>query len=261
MSFDLFFFERRNALKTSLDVFAYFDKFTEYDENRDYNSLDGCSDAVAEFAKKMFLKFPPMNGAYAPPDEIAYASEESESHLCDYSIGEHGIYCAFSYSVDEEALAYAKTLSDQSNIGIYNPQSNDAFYAKGLEILKCRTEQQSDMVCDRENVEHFLETLDDKERGTSNRDSAFLTLWFEKDGTEVPYIQCTPNYNTRGFLNRLFKGRDSAEISGYFFEIEKDGSLYQTLLQDKEALTKTIKEWCFERTEPDISDYQKIMDL
>lgn len=261
MSFDLFFFERRGALKTSLDVLAYFDKFVEYDEDRDYNSLEGCSDVIKDLAKKMFLKFPPLNGEYAPPDEIAYASEESESHLCDYSFGKHGIYCAFSYRVDEEALAYAKRLSDESPIGIYNPQSNDALYAKGLDVLICRTEHQSDMVCDLGNIEHFLETLDDKERGTSNRDHAFLTLWFEKDGTQGPYIQCTPNYSSSGFLKALFKGRDSGEISGYFFEIEKDGALYQTLLQDKEELTKTIKDWCLERKEPDISDYQKILDL
>ena len=40
MSFDLFVFERRNSIKTSLDVFSYQEEFTEYTEDKDYNSLN-----------------------------------------------------------------------------------------------------------------------------------------------------------------------------------------------------------------------------
>ena len=46
MSFDLFIFERRKDIKTSLDVFNYYDEFIEYKENKDYNSLHGCSDII-----------------------------------------------------------------------------------------------------------------------------------------------------------------------------------------------------------------------
>ena len=87
MSFDLFVFEKREEIKTSLDVFAYQEEFTEYKENRDYESLEGCSRVIACWAKKMFKKFPPISGKYALPDEIAYATEDSENHLTDYSIG------------------------------------------------------------------------------------------------------------------------------------------------------------------------------
>ena len=65
MSFDLFVFERRSCINTSLDIFSYQEKFTEYTEDKDYNSLNGCSDVISSWAKKMFEKFPPMNGEYA----------------------------------------------------------------------------------------------------------------------------------------------------------------------------------------------------
>ena len=125
MSFDLFVFERKETIKTSLDVFFYLETFTEYKEEKDYHSLLGCSDCITNWAKKMFEKFPPMNGEYAPPDEIAYASEESENHLTDYSLGKHGVYCAFSYSVAEEALEYIKSIADEYKVGFYDIQSNE----------------------------------------------------------------------------------------------------------------------------------------
>ena len=39
MSFDLFVFEKREEIKTSLDVFAYLEEFTEYKENKESSSL------------------------------------------------------------------------------------------------------------------------------------------------------------------------------------------------------------------------------
>lgn len=58
MSFDLFIFERRKDIKTSLDVFNYYDEFTKYKENKDYNSLRGCSDIIVTLAKKCSKNFP-----------------------------------------------------------------------------------------------------------------------------------------------------------------------------------------------------------
>ena len=158
MSFDLFVFEKREEIKTSLDVFAYQEEFTEYKENKDYESLDGCSDVISCWTKKMFEKFPPISGKYALPDEIAYATEDSENHLTDYSLGKNGVYCAFSYNVEDEALEFVKSIADEYGVGIYNLQSNDAIFCKDIDILKCRTESTDDFECDWENIEHFIET-------------------------------------------------------------------------------------------------------
>ncbi len=40
-----------------MDVFAYQEEFTEYKENKNYESLEGCSRVIACWAKKMFEKF------------------------------------------------------------------------------------------------------------------------------------------------------------------------------------------------------------
>lgn len=57
MSFDLFVFERRKSIKTSLDVLSYQEEFTEYTEDKDYDSLNGCSDIISSWAKKCSRNF------------------------------------------------------------------------------------------------------------------------------------------------------------------------------------------------------------
>ena len=262
MSFDLFIFERRKDIKTSLDVFNYYDEFIEYKENKDYNSLHGCSDIIVAWAKKMFEKFPPMNGKYALSDEIAYASEDTENHLTDYSFGKNGVYCAFSYNVATEVLKFLKNTAEQYGMGVYNLATGEIF-CENLDILKYSTESTGDTLCDWNTIENSIATLDIPERGIIKDQFAFITIWFENDSTasESNYIQCTPNYVPNGFFARLFNKEASHNISGYFFEIAKDDALYQTLVQDKNELKILIKNWCIERKEPDINTYKKILDL
>ena len=54
MSYDLFIFEKIKTFRTSIDVKYYLEVFIEDDGEVDYNSLDGCSPKVVEFAKEMF---------------------------------------------------------------------------------------------------------------------------------------------------------------------------------------------------------------
>ena len=37
MSLDLFIFEKREEIKTSLDVLSYLEEFSRYEEDKDYN--------------------------------------------------------------------------------------------------------------------------------------------------------------------------------------------------------------------------------
>jgi len=261
MSFDLFVFEKREEIKTSLDVFAYLEEFTEYKENKDYESLEGCSRVIACWAKKMFEKFPPISGEYALPDEIAYATEDSENYLTDYSLGKNGVYCAFSYNVEDEALEFVKSIADEYGVGIYNPQSSDTIFCKGIDILKCRTESTDDFECDWENIENFIEKFNDIDRVNENGGLTFITIWYETDGKQGNFIQCTPCYKNKGFFSSLFSKKISNEIDSYIFEIEKNGGVYQTFIEDKAELTKVIKAWCIDRKEPDIREYKRILDL
>lgn len=202
----------------------------------------------------MFEKFPPMNGEYALSDEIAYASENTENHLTDYSFGENGVYCAFA----TEVLKFLKN----TGIGVYNLATGEIF-CKNLDILKYSTESIGDTLYDWKTIENSIATLDNPERGIIKDQFTFITLWFENDNTasESNYIQCIPNYVPNGLFARLFNKDASHNISGYFFEIAKDDALYQTLVQDKNELKILIKNWCIERKELDINTYKKILDL
>ena len=253
MGFNVFIFERRENIKTSIDVNNYMKEFIKYEEEKDYNSLEGCSEIIVKFAKKMFEKFPPMNGEYTSPDE---------SYLADYSLGKYGIFCVFSYTVADEIISYIISLADEYKIGVYNPQSSEPIYPRDIEILKYSTEDRDDTVTDWNTIENSINTLDSLERGTSNRENAFVTVWFEKNGKdEDEYIQCTPNYVKKGFLNNLFKSKSEVLIDGYDFEIMIDKKLYQTNVSDKKDLIRLMKEWCWERKNPDVKNYEIIMGL
>lgn len=113
MGFNVFIFERRENIKTSIDVNNYMKEFIKYGEEKDYNSLEGCSEIIVKFAKKMFEKFPPVNGEHLHLDEITFTSKNSETHLTDYSLGKYGVFCALDYSVADEAISYIISLADK----------------------------------------------------------------------------------------------------------------------------------------------------
>lgn len=57
MGVNVFIFERRENINTSIDVNNYMKEFTKYEEEKDYNSLEGCSEIIVKFAKKIFENF------------------------------------------------------------------------------------------------------------------------------------------------------------------------------------------------------------
>ena len=68
-------------------------------------------------------------------------------------------------------------------------------------------------------------------------------------------------YKNKGFFSSLFSKKISNEIDSYIFEIEKNGGVYQTFIEDKSELIKVIKKWCIDRKKPDIREYKRILDL
>lgn len=253
MSLDLFIFERREEIKTSLDVLNYLEEFTKYEENKDYNSLKGCSPVITAWTKRMFEQFPPMNEEHALPDEIAFESEDSENHLTDYTLRKHGAICSFSYAVDEEALDLLFDIADEYGIGVYDFQSVDNIIGKGIEILKYRTESTKVTSCTWKKVDKSINTLDNPERK-----SEYLSLWFDIDEKNSNFIQCAPIYKKPTFFSQLFNKHKTAEISGFALEIKNDKSDYRMVIQNKKQLKEFIKAWCFNRKLYDISKYKKV---
>ncbi len=258
MSCDLFIMEKNASIKTSEDVWSYMQNFTRYEEEINYNNLEGCSETIIAAAEKMFQKFPPMNLEYESSKEVSNDTENDEDYMTDYSMGEHAIFCSFAWSVAEEAFEYVLSLVDVYDVIILDPQEGD-IYGRDIECLKYRTEALDDRSALWEDIELSIQSIDSFERGTSNRNNAFITVWFEKNGEDLDdYIQCSPNYTKKGFFQSLFR-KNKTKIESYVFEIWKDGGLYQTNIRTKRDLIQYMKAWCIDRKEPNISTYEKIM--
>lgn len=256
MSFDLFIFERRPALKTSVEIGKYLDEFLEDEEENSDDSPENSSPAIRHWAKKMFERFPPMNGPDAPSEDEIESNPDLENRLGEYSFGAHGAFVSFAFSVAEEAVHYLQSFADEVGVGIYDFQSDQPLFGKGIEQMKYRTEEGTDLNCDWEDVEASVRTMDDPERGRSNRSNAFVTVWFECDGEETACAQCTPNYPPTSFFGKLFFGHTTEP--SYFFEILKDDRIYQKELPTMEALVREMKAFCTERREFDFSEFEEI---
>ena len=253
MSLDLFIFERREEIKSSLDVLSYLEEFSKYEEDKDYNSLEGCSPVITAWAKEMFKHFPPMNGEYALPDDIAFSSEDIEDYLTDYSLGKHGAICSFSYDVIDDALDFLLDIFDEYNIGVYDFNNIDNIIGHDIEILKYKTESTNNTSCTWNEVENSINTLDNPERK-----SAYLSLWFDVNGKEISFIKCAPNYKEPSFFSRLFNKDKITKIDGFTLEIKNYKNVYQKVFQNKKQLKEYIKAWCFDRKLYDTSKYKKV---
>lgn len=257
MSFDLFIFERRPALKTSVEIGKYLDEFLEDEEENSDDSPENSSPAIRHWAKKMFERFPPMNGPDAPSEDEIESNPDLENRLGEYSFGAHGAFVSLAFSVAEEAVHYLQSFADEFGVGIYDFQSDQPLFGKGIEQMKYRTEEGRDLGCDWEDVEASIRSMDDPERGRSNRDNAFVTVWFECDGETTACAQCTPNYEQPGLWRKLLFRRKTEP--SYFFEILKDDLIYQKELPTMEALVEEMKAFCTERREFDLSEFKEII--
>lgn len=136
MSYDLMVFEKTKAPKTKKEFMEWYWEQTEWKEDHNYQSPEVASAALKNWFMEMKDTFPPMNGEYAPGDE-ALEDEELERHLTDYSIGQHIIYAAFSWSLAEEAWKLMRQLAEKHDVGFFdvsNPEGKIVL-PDGTEII------------------------------------------------------------------------------------------------------------------------------
>ena len=159
MSLYLFIIERREEIKTALDVLNYLEEFSRYKEDKGYNSLEEYSPVITAWAKSMFEHFPPMNGKYALPNEIAFSSEDIEDCLTDYTLGKHRAICSFPYNVEDNALGFLSDIFDEYNIGIYDFNNIEDIIGFDIEILKYKTESTNITPCTWNKVKNSINSL------------------------------------------------------------------------------------------------------
>lgn len=258
MSFDLMVFEKTRAPRFYEDFLNWTSEQTDWKEERDYNSINGTSSQLTAWFMEIKKKFPPLNGPYMLSDEEAFASKKIESHLTDYSIGSNIIYAAFGWSVADEACEATKKLAAKHGVGFFNPQTAEV-YCDGMIQCKIRTECGGEKAVTWEQIERELLSLDNPERGTSNREGAFITIWFEQNGTDNEFMQCMPDYpKPEGFLKKLFgssKG-SAAGISSYTVEIGTGEKIYTSQADTKEQVVQIFHKYYLSRKLPDTANWQ-----
>ena len=61
---------------------------------------------------------------------------------------------------------------------------SETIYPRDIKILKYWTESIDDTFTDWNTIKASINTLGNPERGTSNRENAFIAVWFEKNGKD-----------------------------------------------------------------------------
>lgn len=123
MGFNLAVFDKEAAPMNYDDFLAWFHEQTEYEEERDYDRVEGASPNLIAWFTEMKAHFPPMNGPYCLSEEESANFEDFEDKETDYSICSRMIYMAFAYSVAGEACEIAKSLVRKHGLGFFDPQT------------------------------------------------------------------------------------------------------------------------------------------
>lgn len=125
MSYDLMVFEKSKAPTTKKEFMAWYEKQVEWGEEHDYETISVSSAALQNWFMEMKDTFPPMNGDYAPDEDLIDEDENLASHLTDYCIGREVIYAAFAWSVADEAYELMRNLAQKHNVGFFDVSADD----------------------------------------------------------------------------------------------------------------------------------------
>jgi len=118
-------FDKQKAPKTKSEFMEWYDIQTEWNEEHDYESANLTSLNLKNWFMEMKDTFPPMNGEFAPNEELISQDENLEKHLTDYSIGYDVIYVAFAWSLVDEAYTLLKQLASKYDVGFFDVSGND----------------------------------------------------------------------------------------------------------------------------------------
>ena len=105
----------------------------------------------------------------------------------------------------------------------------------------------------------LFRSLDDPQRGSSGRNTAFVTLSFADKGADSAFMQCTPDYpKQQGIFKRLFAPSQNAaqSITSYSVEAGTGEKIYVKQVATKEQAAQILREYVKTRILPDISDWQ-----
>lgn len=255
MSFDVFVFEKRKEIGCEQDVQALVKQFCQYEEERDYYSLEGSSNCLRSFAEVLFAKFPPLNGEYA--GNTVDLSEAQEVYLTDYYFGKQDALCMFSQELAEEAFSYLQSILESHNVGMYLMQKKDMAYGAGLLNMQLTTEAGKPYACGLQELEEELKQLSDSSRYIDTSKLPFVLVSCEGKGEDCQVkLKCSPVYEAQGLFARFLHKKPS--LKGYLLEIDRGKERYQRKVENVPSVMELIGSYCKLGDVVDLQDYTKI---
>ncbi len=109
-----------------------------------------------------------------------------------------------------------------------------------------------------EDIQLEIQTLDNPQRGDSFRNGAFITIWFEQNGTDDEFMQCMPVYPKQSFfLKKLFRKQDEGhKITDYIVEVGRSEKIHAKQVHGKDELSQILTTYFTTHTLPDTSDWE-----
>lgn len=119
MSYNIMVFDGKAAPKKKDEFARWLESQTGWSEDHGYDDPAVTTEQLRGWFMEMQKTFPQMNGPFAPSDDEFDRLGDREAYVTDYSIGHHIIYCAFAWSLENEARTKARELSIKHSVGFY----------------------------------------------------------------------------------------------------------------------------------------------
>ena len=91
---------------------TWYEETTEWNDDRDYSTTEGSTDAIAAFYNAITKHFPDLNAA----DDLDDEDEIDDDTAADYTIGDDFLYISFAYAVAEDAAQRCLELAKANNL-------------------------------------------------------------------------------------------------------------------------------------------------
>jgi len=132
MSYDLMVFESAVPPKGRAAFMEWFQTQTKWNEAHNYRDHAVTTEPLKAWFMDIIKQYPPMNGPLASNDVDDYM-------VTDYSIGQHIIYCSFSWDAAESANEMVRNLAMKHGVGFFDVSANQGeilFSNKTESIIK-----------------------------------------------------------------------------------------------------------------------------
>ena len=120
MSYDLMVFNKNKKFENRDEFMAWYDELTEWGEEVDYDDYKHTTTELQNFFMEIKEDFPPLNGEFAPDDDVLDELEEQGIYAPDYCIAKEAIYIAFAWSNAEQAYQKVRELANKNNLAFFD---------------------------------------------------------------------------------------------------------------------------------------------